>query len=350
MMVSRLWPMCGHDRVIALLSQELAKGSLRHAYLVSGPRHAGKSTLATVFAQAIVCPQRTPGGPACGACDSCRRVERTIHPDVQTFSLESQRQHARERSSVDRLSVETAREISAAAAFRPFTARHRVIIVDDAETLTGIAQEALLKTIEEPPLQLVLLLLTESGDALKPTIRSRCEQINLMPVPAEIIEQCLLDRGVERTLALTLSRQAMGLPGRAIEMARDPSILEGLQERIARAADWIAASSFDRVCRSFELANAFGKDRVHVFLELEAVSELWRGVMMSSAGVESPDNTMLSEKAGNQSFGQFELSDSLRALESVVSCMSDLESNVRPRLALEAMVMQWPTNTMEFSR
>jgi DNA polymerase-3 subunit delta' len=277
-------------------------------------------------------------------------VQRAIHPDVQTFSLEVQRQHAKDRSSGDRLSVETAREISAAAAFRPFTAHHRVIIVDDAESLTGIAQEALLKTIEEPPPQLVLLLLTESGEALKSTIRSRCEQINLMPVPAEIIEQCLLNGGVEPEPASMLSRQASGLPGRAIEMARDPSMLERRQERITRAVDWIAASPFDRVCRSFELANAFGKERDHVFLELETVSELWRSVMMSGTGVESPDDTLLSAKAVMQPFGQFELSESLRALESVVSCMSDLESNVRPRLALEAMVMQWPTNSRETNR
>jgi DNA polymerase-3 subunit delta' len=351
-MDGQFWPVCGHGRILALLSHELASGSLRHAYLLSGPRHSGKSTIASAFAQAIVCTQQTGGGPGCGRCDGCRRAAKGIHPDIQTFSLETQRQRASERSgaaSGDRLSIDTVREIIGAAAYRPFTAQRRVIIVDDVETMTGTAQEALLKTIEEPPLHLVLMLLSESADILKQTIRSRCELLSLLPVPAETIAICLRDRGTEKGAALELSAQAAGLPGRAIGMALDPRELEILKDSHTRATEWIAASPFQRVCRSLELAKDFGKTREQVFSELETVSELWRRVMMNSAGMAIPAPTLPNEADNLQPARQIELKESLRALESVMTCMSDLESNVRPRLALEAMVLQWPMIITEIS-
>jgi DNA polymerase-3 subunit delta' len=349
---SPVWPVCGHERILALLSHEMASGSVRHAYLFSGPRHSGKSTIAKAFARAIVCAKNADGQPPCEDCDDCKRVDKGIHPDVQVFSLDSQRVGVQERgeSSTDRLSVESAREISAAAAYMPFTARRRVIIVEDAETLTATAQEALLKTIEEPPPHLVLMLLAESADLLKATILSRCEQLNLLPVPTQTIATCLVDRGVDQDVAVKLSKQATGLPGLAMEMALDPTMLESRHTAFARAGEWIAATPFERVCRSFALANDFGKSRQAVFDELETLGELWRSVMMHSAGVETPATERVSAMDVLEPLKHIELVESLRALESVMTCMSDLESNVRPRLALEAMVMQWPSTSTETTR
>jgi len=349
-MASQLWPVCGHDRVIALLAHELASNSLRHAYLISGPPHSGKSTIASAFAQSIICSSRGEPGAACGECDNCRRVAKGIHPDLQLFSLESQRQNAKDRTAGDRLSVETVREICVSAVYRPFSAERRVIIIDDAGSMTGIAQEAMLKTLEEPPTFLVLILLTESADALKPTVRSRCEQLNLLPVSPDIISRCLEDRGAETSTAQLIARQASGLPGWAIATALDPGILKTQQESTGRAAVWVNGSPFQRIARSFELANDFGKQRDRVFSELEAVSMLWRGVMMNSAGAHSPAAETLAADQVDQLAGAFELAESLRAVESVAACMRDLDSNVRPRLALEAMVMQWPTNSLESRR
>ncbi|CAN5528206.1 DNA polymerase III subunit delta' [soil metagenome] len=349
-MSDALWPVCGHDRAIALLAHELAVGSVRHSYLISGPRHSGKLTLAMAFARAIVCSNRSNAGAACSECDSCRRTGKGIHPDLQVFSLESQRQDAKERTAGDRLSVETAREISASAAYRPFSAGRRVIIVEDAETMTGIAQEALLKTLEEPPPYLVLILLADSVESLKSTIRSRCEHVNLLPVASDAIAQCLRDRGLDNDMAGSISNQASGLPGWAITMASDLSSLASQRELLERAVEWVAGSPFQRVSRSFELATDLGKQREQVFSELEAVSKLWRSVMMNSAGVMSPVAEPLVAELAYQQFESFELHESLRALESVITCMSDLDCNVRPRLALQAMVMQWPMNSRQGSR
>lgn len=348
-MTSPLWPVCGHDRVIGLLGHELTSGSLRHAYLFSGPRHSGKSTIAMAFARAIICAFRSEAGNGCGECDNCRRVGKGIHPDLQTFSVDSQRQNAKEGSAGDRLSVETAREISASAAYMPFSAERRVIVVEDAETMTATAQEALLKTLEEPPPYLVLILLTEAAESLKPTIRSRCEQVNLLPVPTATITQCLLERGVDNDTARSISSRASGRPGWAIA-ALDSSTLADQQQALDRAVGWVSGTPFQRVAQSFELANDFGKHRDRVFSELEVVGMLWRSVMMNSAGVHSPASELLSREVAEQQVGFFELGESLRALESVVTCVADLESNVRPRLALEAMVMQWPINSTKASR
>ena len=348
-MTSALWPVCGHERSVSLLAKELRDDRLRHAYLISGPRSSGKSTIAKAFSAAIICSSRNAHGAACGECDDCRRIEKGIHPDFQCFSLEWQRQNGKDRTAVDRLSVETVREVRTSAAYMPFTAPKRVIVLGDAETLTDVAQEALLKTLEEPPPYLILILLSESAEALKPTIRSRCEIVNLAPVPASIIAQCLIDRGIEDAAAQSIAMQSFGLPGSAITMSMEASVMAGRREAFERAASWVAASPFQRIVRSFELAGDFGTQRERVFSELAAVSILWRSVMMISAGCQTPAIDALAGELTRQRFGAVELQESLKALESVVTCMNDLESNVRPRLALEAMVMKWPQNTFTVS-
>lgn len=337
-MSGRDWPVCGHQRVRALLAGELLDRRVRHAYLISGPVSVGKTTLANVLAAALICPHVGESGSPCLRCDDCRRVARGIHPDLHRFSLETQRQLAKEKTSSESLTVETVREITAVSALRAYSSEYRVIILEDAGNLTEVAQEALLKTLEEPPSQLVLILLAERPDALLPTIRSRCEQIVLSPVPEPELAACLVAAGQTEERASQLAALAQGLPGWAFRAIEDDSLVDGRISAWRRASEWVDATPFDRMVRAFQLAGDFAKSRDVVFAELASTAGYWRAVMMSAAGYDTGDVIRHEPMAPTS----VTLGDSHRALVAVTQCMNDLERSIRPRLALEAMVMQWP--------
>ncbi|MGD9711788.1 MAG: ATP-binding protein [Thermomicrobiales bacterium] len=340
-MSAHAWPVCGHTRAISLLSGEIRDRSVRHAYVITGQNSVGKRTLASCFASSLVCPGAADAGIACGECDDCRRADRGIHPDIQHFSLESQGLQAKERTSSDHLTIDTVREVASVSAYRAYSSNYRVIILDDAQSLTQIAQEALLKTLEEPPPQLVLVLLADQAESLLPTIRSRCEHIALAPVPVAEIAGCLLDAGHSPETAQQLAVLSRGLPGWAFRAANEPELRDEREQTQHRVHAWVAADPFARVVRAFELAGDFAKSREAVFAELDAVAHYWRAVMMNAAGASAESETSVRMPNGTSGV----LESSLRALIAVIECVSDLNRNVRPRLALEAMVMQWPPSS-----
>jgi DNA polymerase-3 subunit delta' len=332
-MIGRSWPICGHQRVTALLSGEIRDRRVRHAYLISGPPMIGKTTLANAFAAALICGESEADGVACGECDDCRRAARGTHPDIQRFSLETQRQQSKDRASSDSLTVDTVREIASVSALRAYSSRFRVIILEDADALTDVAQEALLKTLEEPPPQLVLLLLASRADSLLPTIRSRCELIALSPVAAGVLAECLTGAGLSGDDAAKLAEISLGRPGWAFRAIEDNTLIQERVDAHERIGEWVEATPFDRIVRAFELANDFSRSRESVFAELGSAAEYWRTVMMNAAN------------AAGGGASTATLGESYRALLSVAQCVNDLERNVRPRLALEAMVMKWPATS-----
>ncbi len=327
------WNVCGHRQAVSRLSGELRANTIRHAYLFSGPAGLGKMALAQSFCKAIVCMSGRATGHACGECDECRRAEKLIHPDVTVFSLQTQSEQST-KGSGERISIDTVRELSAVAAYRPYSALNRVIILDDAETLTEIAQEALLKTLEDPPPHVVIVLIATRSEPLRPTIRSRCEAIELGLVDSATIADCLKARGMADPEASHLASLAEGRPGWALAARDDESIVTERKAALARALEWIEMSPFQRVCRAFELASEFSRGRSNVFAELETVELVWRRVMMRASGALLGD--------GVSKPPDLTLVESVNAVESVSRCMSDLDFNVRPRLALQSMVMEWP--------
>lgn len=238
------------------------------------------------------------------------------------------------KGSGERISIDTVREMSAAAAYRPYSALNRVIILDDAETLTEIAQEALLKTLEEPPPHVVIMVIATRAESLRPTIRSRCEEIELGLVDSSTIADCLMSRGAADPEARNLASLAEGRPGWAFAAQVDAAVVITRKAALARALEWIEMSPFQRVCRAFELATEFTRKRSTVFAELETVELVWRSVMMRVSGARLGADVAASS--------DLTLRESVNAVESVTRCMVDLDYNVRPRLALQSMVMEWP--------
>ncbi|MFM9105356.1 MAG: ATP-binding protein, partial [Chloroflexota bacterium] len=303
----------------------------------------GKGLVARMFAQALCCETagRADPGTPCGACRSCRKITRGTHPDVLTWSLASQAASQRDGKHTS-LNIETARDIRASTALRPLEAPRRVLVIDDAGTMQGAAQEALLKTLEEPPPTVTMVLLAEDAELLMPTIRSRCQLVDLRPVPAGVIEQRLIGSGVEPGLAAEVSALAQGRPGWAIAAAANPASLTGEREAVASALAWIGASRHSRLVTAFRLGDGFTRRRAEVFAELETTLAVWRDVLLAACGLADRLTYRREQERILRLADGLDVASIAGAIAATRRCLADLDANVRPRLALEGMVLQWP--------
>ncbi|GEM_PF-798414 len=204
----------GQGLAVAMLDKALERGPV-HAYLLAGPPGVGKTEAALAFAAGLVCPQ---GG--CGRCNTCRRVQEGIHPDVEWVAPEG---------NLYRLE-EVQERISRHVAYRPYEAdsRARVYVITEAERLRGAHGEPanhLLKTIEEPPRHAYFLLVTDQPQDMLSTIVSRCQVIEFRPVPVPVITADLMNRwGLPQAEAALFARVAEGDLEYARELARDEKV------------------------------------------------------------------------------------------------------------------------------
>lgn len=342
------WPLIGHDSVVASLRASIERDRVSHAYLVAGPEGVGKSTLATAFAQALCCQtsDRADRTVPCGTCLACRKIARGTHPDVQLLDLETQRRLNDKRGGQNTtLTIDSVRQLAVDAALRPMEASRRILVVEDAEAMQEVAQEALLKTLEEPPPAVLLLLLTNDAARLLPTIQSRCQILTLRPVAPAVIARALVAEGVETDQARIVAALAAGRPGWAMRASRDPELLKGHQGALDRAMGWIEESTYARLVRAVRLGDGFSKRRPEVFGDLEALLMVWRDIMLIRAGLPELATQQAVQHRMAAFGGELSLESVTRAARSVQTCVADLEANVRPRLALEAMVLQWPTGS-----
>src|SRR5262249_21383142 len=160
----------GHESTRAMLCAAATDDRLPHAWLFAGPDGVGKCMVATALAAWLHCETR--GADACGACASCRQIAAGSHPDVLLVRVAPGKKE---------IGVDRAREVKRFTQLQPVRGRVKVAIIDDAHMLTVAAQNALLKTLEEPPERSLLIVIAHNADALLPTVRSRCQRVPFLP-------------------------------------------------------------------------------------------------------------------------------------------------------------------------
>ena len=199
----------GHEQIIEHLQNAITMDKISHAYILNGPDKTGKKMIAEAFAMTLQCEKKEKN--SCLECHSCKQAINYNQPDIIYV------QHEKPNTiSVDDIRNQVNRDIDV----KPYGSRYKIYIVDEAEKMNVQAQNALLKTIEEPPAYAIILLLTSNADAFLPTIRSRCVTLNLKVVPDKMIKKYLMEqRSVPDYQADVCVAFAQGNVGKAIALA-----------------------------------------------------------------------------------------------------------------------------------
>jgi DNA polymerase-3 subunit delta' len=222
----------GHRAQLTLLARAVSRGALPQSLLFTGPEGVGKRLVAVALAQRLNCltvPPETPDGDACGTCSACRRIGQGTHPDVVTIpgvSIPGEKK------------VEAVREQLSKSAYRPFEGRRRVFIFDEADELQPVVQNAMLKTLEEPPPSSQFIIVTARPDDLLPTVRSRCQQMRFGRIDVNDVAKLLVtEKGLSPIAAREIAFASDGSPGRAFADATPlGESLRILAERVVGAA------------------------------------------------------------------------------------------------------------------
>jgi DNA polymerase-3 subunit delta' len=344
----------GHRRILELLSRSIAGASLPPSLIFSGPRGVGKRLVAQAVAQALNCAgmgpakaghYRDPGSvrlqadlqcDACGVCSACTRIARGMHPDVLVVTP----------GDSGSIKIEQIREVNDRAMYRPFEGRRRVTIIDDADALMPAAQNALLKTLEEPPSSSIFILVTSRPDALLPTVRSRCSQIRFGRLSSGDVAAVLeRDHKYVTREALAVAAASDGSVGQALNAkAEEFSEARDAAEALLRSTR-TRSDARTRVDRAKDLVKGGGgpaaSERDYLGLRLQALSSLARdlGVLTSGASRDLLANVDLRDELDALA-KTFNSERAIKLFAAVDRAQTALDRNVSPKVVADWLALQ----------
>jgi len=322
--------MLGHEWAVNVLKQHVAGGGFRHAYLFTGPQGVGRRTLALRLAQALNCPQPPAQGEPCRECRTCQQIERMQHPDLAVVQAEQ---------VGGTLKVDQIRELQHSLSLAPYQASYRVALLLRFEEAHVSAQNALLKTLEEPPDKVILLVTAESAESLLPTVASRCELLRLRPLPLEMVQSGLQERwGMPAEEARLLAHLSGGRPGSALRLHQSPELLEQRQTWLDDLAQLLRSKRVQR----FAYADKLSRDKEKRQDALQAWLSLWRDVLLCASGSSVPlvnlDRAGEIEDLARQCGPQ----QAYAVVNSLLQTLDQLERNVHPQLCIEVLMLDLP--------
>jgi len=312
----------GHEAAIARLRRAAAADRPATAYLLAGPPGVGKRRVADAFAMELLCANPGPDG-ACGTCAQCVRVAAGMHPDVLVVVRDTDRRDIR---------TEQARELTRWLGLRPFMARRKVALIDGAETLNEHGQNALLKTLEEPPGAAVLVLTAARASQLLPTVRSRCQHVRLDPLSDAEITSFLQREGVAGEHLAVLIARAGGCPGRALSLRDDPRPEQRatLLDRLGRLPE-LTAGDLSALAQSLA--------RADLEPTLETFTSWYRDLLEAVAGGAAVRHNPDAEPSVQAVAGRTSLPTVLHQLRAVCDTLAALERNANRALAFETLLL-----------
>lgn len=324
------WDLLGHAWAEKLLQKHISTNEVRHAYLFTGAPGIGRRSLALAFARAINCTQPPAPGEYCGLCRICRQTEKMQQPDLSIVTPEEEGGN---------IKVGQIRNLQHSLALTPYEARYRIALLLNFQFANANAQNALLKTLEEAPKQVILLLTADSADALLPTISSRCEILRLRPVPVNLLEKELVARwNLPEEDARLYAHISNGRTGLALQMANDPEIVE---KRKSWADEFFRLLPLSRRDR-FTAVDALTRSRDQLRLMLQAWLSLSRDLLLATHNLHEKMTNLdyrpeISALSVTLTAGQ-----ALDMVNEIVTSLDDLESNANLRLLLENLLLEIP--------
>jgi len=320
----------GHKEVVGKLKNAIRSGRVANAYIFSGPVGVGKEFVAINFAKALNC--LSDGEDSCDECISCRKIDDGNHADVMVIRPEG-----------TRLKIDQMRSLQRQGSYRAMEGNYKVYIITEAEKMTAEAANSLLKTLEEPPGVMVLILLTSVYSSLLPTIRSRCQSLKFSLVPQTVLRDELMKRfELPESKAKWVALRSQGRVGRALKLAKED---EGEEAR-ERVAEYSLARSF--------VPN--GGSLLHIFRKAESLSKAqdsldfllswYRDLLLVKQGsslqtllIHSDKKDDLEKMARFYSDVQIE-----KFIRTILRTQDLIQRNVNSALALEVMMLHFSSH------
>jgi DNA polymerase-3 subunit delta' len=323
------WNLLGHNWAVDMLRRHISTGEARHAYLFAGAPGLGRRSLALAFAQALNCTNPPAPGEFCGGCRDCKQIAAMKSPDLVVIQAENE-------GGV--LKVEQVREVKRVASLKPYQSKYRVALFLRFQEANDNASNALLKTLEEAPSHVVLLLTADTPEALLPTIVSRCEVLRLRPLPAEQVQQELAQRGADAEAARLIAHVSGGRPGYAFRLLEDRSLLEF---RSARLDDLQKLLSGSRV-EKFGYAEKLAKEKDVMRKVLQVWLSFWRDVYLRAAKADSPLANLDRVEEIDMLAGKLSMVEARKRVSETKRAIRQMERNVNARLLVEVLLLDWP--------
>ncbi len=312
----------------------VATGKVSHAYILNGEEGMGKMALAEAFSLMLLCERREGNSfSPCLKCHGCKQVLSHNHPDLIYVS------HEKSGS----IGVDDIRyQINDTVSIRPYSSPYKIYIVDEAEKMTGQAQNALLKTIEEPPSYAVIILLTDNKEAFLPTILSRCVQLNLKPLQDGDIKRYLIqEKGISEDTAEVYAAFARGNLGKAIHLAESKEFQAVYQTMLALLKH---LRSMD-IAELMETVRKLKEEGLNLDECLDFMQLWYRDVLMFKV---TKDMNLLIFKEEYFSINDMSKNSSYQGLETILESIEKarirLRANVNMELAMELLLIAMKEN------
>jgi DNA polymerase-3 subunit delta' len=331
------WPVYGHDWAVDYLRKAMLNQRIRHAYLIIGTANIGKDTLAHAFAMALNCTYDDLLARPCLECRSCHLAISGNHPDMLYSETDE---------STGTLKIDAIRQVTRLLALKPYDARYRIAIFRDFDHAQKQAQDAMLKTLEEPPPQSILLLLAESYEEIQPTIISRCQLIRLQPVATPAIQEALLREEASEEQATLLARLSSGRIGWALQALRDPDVLAKRDEDLNLLVEALSGKRSKRFAIAeslFEHTRKGREGKAEVLDLLQRWQTFLRDVMLLS--LESPVKPANSDRhlEIQQIVQRVQPDEARAAVEATQKAIRVItNTNAHVRMVLEVMMLDYP--------
>ena len=321
----------GHEQIIEHLQNAIGMDKVSHAYIINGPDKSGKMMLAEAFAMALQCEKH--GKEACMECHSCRQALGHNQPDIIYVNHEKPN-----TISVDDIRTQVNNDIDV----KPYSSEHKIYIIDEAEKMNQQAQNALLKTIEEPPAYAIIMLLTTNADTFLPTILSRCVTLNIKVVPDEKIKKFLMEKyQIPDYQADVCVAFAQGNVGKAKRLALSDSFGEMLEHAI-HMVKYISEMEPSDLVEDLKKINTYKMD-IQDYLDLLTV--WYRDVLMFKATCDA-NNLVFSNELN--SIRDKAKDSSYEGLECIIKALEKakvrLNANVNFDMAMELLLLTMKEN------
>jgi DNA polymerase-3 subunit delta' len=320
----------GHRPLLELLARATSRDTLPPSLIFAGPEGVGKRLTAVALAQALNCdrPLSTPAGrDACGECTPCKRIARGVHADVLVV----------EPGDSGSIKIEQVRDAIDRAGYRPFEGRRRVVIIDDADALGIQAQDAILKTLEEPPPASVFVLVTNRPDLLVPTVRSRCQQLRFGPLsPGDVAAVLERDHDMSAPEAYAAAASSDGSLGRALDGSAEDAIEARDAATVLLQGAAASRDPLRRLQGAKALAGTGAADRDELSRRLLALSSLIRdlGLLHSNADDRTLANADLKLRL-QPLLRSFDGDRTLHAFSVVDRALWALDRNASPKIVAD---------------